>query len=452
MTVTLALTEKLWQELVALLELEVETGAVLLAGLARGSQLTLLGRQIFWVPEEAYERREAQRLTIRSHGYVPALKKAADSEALAVFFHTHPGHSPMPSQFDTEVDRQLADVFLLRTGQPYASLILGGSPQAPSFSGHVVEGGSQRIDRLRVVGDRLRLLAATDDSRRASDYSAFDRHIRAFGVAGQELFGRLHAGVVGAGGTGSAVCEQLLRLGIGALTVIDDDHISESNLTRIHESTKADVGQDKVSLIAARAKEIGLGTRVEAISARITELSVAQRLRDCDVVFGCTDDNRGRGILSRLAYCYLLPVIDVAFLVDTLDQTIRGLFGRVTIAAPGTPCLVCRGRIDQAQLAAEALPVEERQRLAAEGYVPGLGQADPAVGTFTTLTASFAVNELLARLFAYGGETPPSELLIRLHERDVRSLPGQSVKGHYCADKTFWGRGDREPFLDQVWL
>ena len=53
-------------------------------------------------------------------------------------------------------------------------------------------------------------------------------------------------------------------------------------------------------------------------------LDLAKSLRSCDVVLGCTDDNRGRAVLSRLAYWYLLPVFGTAFLVDTDGKHVRG--------------------------------------------------------------------------------------------------------------------------------
>jgi molybdopterin/thiamine biosynthesis adenylyltransferase len=233
--------------------------------------------------------------------------------------------------------------------------------------------------------------------------------------------------------------------------VVDDDVLTESNLTRIHESATVQVDAPKVAIAADAAARIGLGTRVTAIDARITAVEAAKALRGCDVVFGCTDDNRGRAILSRLAYWYLIPVLDTAFLVDSDGQHVRGLFGRVTIVAPGTACLFCRRRIDQAQLAAEALPPEERERLAAEGYVPGLGDPDPSVGTYTTLVGAIAVTELLDRLFGLSGETPPSEVLLRVHDRAVSTTTARPNEGHYCADRSVWGRGDVEPFLEQMW-
>jgi molybdopterin/thiamine biosynthesis adenylyltransferase len=446
---TLALPNGLWQELVAPLELDVETAAVLIARRVADTD-TLLARRVLWVPDDAYQRREALALEIKSTGYVPALKVAAEDGAVAIFFHTHPGGEPAPSKYDLIVDEQLRSVFQLRTDQDvYASLILGGSSDAPRFSGRVFSGEDERaLGRVRAVGARLQLfLSAGDDV----DEAHFDRQIRAFGRHGQALLSALRVGIVGAGGTGSTVFEQVARLGVQEIVIVDDDVLTDSNLTRIHESGTAQVGTTKVAIAAEAAQRIGLATTVTAIDGRITALEAAKALRGCDVVFGCTDDNRGRAILSRLAYWYLIPVFDTAFLVDTDGDRVRGLFGRVTTVAPGTACLFCRGRIDQAQLAAEALPEDERERLAAEGYVPGLGDPDPSVGTYTTLIGALAVSELLDRLFGFSGDEPPSELLARVHDRALSTTTAKPREGHYCADRTVWGRGDVEPLLEQMW-
>jgi molybdopterin/thiamine biosynthesis adenylyltransferase/proteasome lid subunit RPN8/RPN11 len=447
---TLAIADELWDELRAPLQLDVETAAVILARPAEGAHQTLLARRVVWVPDDAYQRREQHALEITSHGYVPALKDAADDGAVAIFFHTHPDGEPEPSSYDDEVDAGLRGPFQLRTGQPlYASLILGGRPERPRFSGRVWNDVSESaLDRVRVAGARLQLL-----TRNQADVSddLFDRQIRAFGREGQRLLRSLRVGIVGAGGTGSAVFEQVVRLGVGEITVIDDDLLTQTNLTRIHESAMSQLGEAKVAIAEQAAREIGLRTTVRAIESRITELAAARALVDCDVVFGCTDDNRGRAILSRLAYWYLIPVVDTAFLVDVADGSVRGLFGRVTVVAPGTACLFCRNRIDSQQLAAEALPDDERARLAAEGYVPGLGQPDPSVGAYTTLTGTLAVTELLDRLFGLSGDDPPTELLVRVHDRAISTTRVSPQPEHYCGQRHYWGRGDTDPFLEQLW-
>jgi molybdopterin/thiamine biosynthesis adenylyltransferase/proteasome lid subunit RPN8/RPN11 len=448
---TIAFPEPLWAELCGSLNREVETAAVVIAGTARAAgRVTLLARSIHWVPEGSYRRRERLSLEIESHGYVPALKRAAEDGSVAIFFHTHPGGQPAPSEYDMVVDTQLRDLFQLRTGQPlYASLILGGSAARPSFSAKIyTDGHEAAVRRVRVVGGRLRILRSTRDN---VDSDVFDRQIRAFGRDGQALLKSLRIGVVGMGGTGSTVFEQLVRLGVGELTVIDDDVVTASNLTRIHESGIGDLDAAKVDVARVASERIGLKTKVMTINNRITALDAARALVHCDIVFGCTDDNRGRAILSRLAYWYLIPVIDTAFLVDSAGEQVRGLFGRVTTVTPGTACLFCRNRINQAQLAAEALPPDERQRLAAEGYVPGLVDPDPSVGAYTTLTGTFAVSELLDRLFGFSGDDPPSELLVRLHDRMLSTTSAAAREGHYCADRAVWGRGDTDPFLEQLW-
>jgi molybdopterin/thiamine biosynthesis adenylyltransferase len=450
---TLALTETLFGELAGALDEQRETAGIILAGRADlGDRVVLTGRRVIWVPDDAYLRREPDQLVIASRGFLPALKAAAQDGAVPVFFHTHPGGRPDPSTRDTRVDEALRHPAQLRSGQSfYASVIFGGASGREQVSGVVYrEDDATVIDRVRVVGRRLRIIA-TGAAAGGGDLAAFDRQVRAFGTDGQRALRDLRCGIVGAGGTGSAVAELLLRLGVGSIVVVDDDIVSNTNLTRIHESGQRDIGKPKVQVVAEAAARIGLGTVVEAINGRISDLEPARALRSCDIVFGCTDDNRGRAVLSRLAYWYLLPVIDCAFLVDTTGDHVRGLFGRVTTIQPGTACLFCRGRIDPGLLAAEALPDDERARLAGEGYVPGLAEPDPSVGVFTSVTAGFAVNELLERLFGYGGDDAPSELLLRLHDRAVSTNTREPVAGHYCVDHNVWGHGDSDPFLDQLW-
>lgn len=447
---TIVFTDVVWREMKGALDSRDESAAVLIARPVGNEASVLLVRGIHWVPDDQYQRREPEAVEIRSAGYVHALKVAADDGAVALFFHTHPGGAPRPSRFDDGVDERLREPFAIRTGTGmYGSFILGGSSDEPTFSGRLLRKDSwSAIDRVRVVGSEWELLTSRSEEVRSR---LFDRQIRVFGVEGQHVLRSLRIGVVGLGGTGSAVSEQLVRMGVGDLLLIDDDFVSETNLTRIHESGMQDVGKAKVEVAKSAAERIGLGTKVEGVTKRITQLEAARLLRDRDVIFGCTDDNRGRAILSRIAYWYLIPVIDTAFLVDTDKGQVRGLFGRITLLYPGAPCLLCRNRIDARQLLSEGLGSDERERLAAEGYVPGLGEPDPSVGTYTTLTASLAVSEFLARTFGLS-DSASSELLLRLHDRVISRLPGQSEPDHYCADPAFWGKGDGEPFLDQLWV
>src|SRR4029077_5815617 len=126
----------------------------------------------------------------------------------------------------------------------------------------------------------------------------FDRQARAFTSAFQPILRRLHIGIVGVGGTGSAVCEQLIRLGIGRLTLIDNGKFEKSNVNRVYGSSVFDEGIAKVNIAARLAANIGLGTDIVSIEGHLSYQSVARQLVNCDAIFGCTDDEWGRSILN----------------------------------------------------------------------------------------------------------------------------------------------------------
>jgi molybdopterin/thiamine biosynthesis adenylyltransferase len=446
---TLAIRQEQWSEFVSLLDHPDETAGFLLAGWADSSdEITLMGRRFDWVSEEHYEERTPKSLVIASRGFVPCFSAAAADNSIPVFVHTHPRMGASPSPRDDRVDEILASLTWRRTKSPYyASLIVGGTVEMPTFTGRVFarEVGVVALERLRVLGSRLKLLHYEGAADHGLDETVFDRQIRAFGKDGQRLLSRLRVGVVGVGGTGSAMFEQLVRLGVGEVTVIDDDIVTSTNLTRIHESGEADIDARKVDVMKQAADRIGLKTNIRPEFGRITSPEVLSKLDHVDVIFGCTDDESGRNNLAKLAITHLVPVFDMAFVVDPdEDGSIRGLVGRVTTLMPGAACLVCRGRLDTQRMLAESLGKEERVRRAKEGYVPGLDDPDPAVGAYTTMVATWAVNELLDRLFDYStgsAKSGATELLLLLHDRSLSLNTYLPRAGHWCADEANYGRG-----------
>lgn len=174
---------------------------------------------------------------------------------------------------------------------------------------------------------------------------------------------------MGCGGTGSAVAEQLGRLGVRSFDLFDPDALTESNLTRVYGSFVDDIGQRKVEVLARHLRRINPGVDVGTHAGMITTEELARRLVDADVAFGCTDDNAGRLVLSRFASYFLTPVIDCGVVLSSgCGGRLEGIGGRVTVLGPGAACLVCRGRIDLGRAAAEMLTPDEHHRLADEGY------------------------------------------------------------------------------------
>jgi molybdopterin/thiamine biosynthesis adenylyltransferase len=441
--------------------LPIESGGVLLARAVTtdGGDLRILIHEMCLVPEHAYATREADRLEITSDGYVPPLRLAAESGSFAIWMHTHPGHgsSVQSSHHDRIVDQQLAEPFRIRSGSDlYGALIVSTTQSGDGlrFMCHLDgdTGAVHYVDRLLTVGSQIRVVEA-EGLRPSPVAEMFNRHVRAFGGTVQNTLGNLRVAVVGCGGTGSCVAEQLVRLGVRNLLLIDPEPLSESNLTRVYGSVATDVGRPKVDVVTDHLRAIAPDVSVESVRGMVTREPVARRLTDADVIFGCTDDNAGRLVLSRLSTYMMIPVIDCGVLLSSGEEGhLLGIDGRITLMYPEAACLVCRGRVDLPRAASEVLTPDERIRRVDEGYAPGLADNEPAVVAFTSVVAASAVAELLNMLIGYGPEPAPTEVLLRLHDREVSTNIAKPQPKHYCDPASGKiGLGMTVPFLEQTW-
>lgn len=93
---------------------------------------------------------------------------------------------------------------------------------------------------------------------------------RLYGPMGAQRVFDAHVLVVGIGGVGSWAAEALARSGVGRLTLIDLDHIAESNTNRQIHALDGTFGQAKVEAMRARIGAIHPGCRVCAIDAFVT--------------------------------------------------------------------------------------------------------------------------------------------------------------------------------------
>ena len=86
---------------------------------------------------------------------------------------------------------------------------------------------------------------------------------RLYGEDGRGRLAAAHVAVVGIGGVGSWAAEALARSGLGRLTLIDLDHVAESNLNRQIHATEATLGQAKVEAMQARIASYELAAKMQ---------------------------------------------------------------------------------------------------------------------------------------------------------------------------------------------
>jgi len=101
--------------------------------------------------------------------------------------------------------------------------------------------------------------AAVDAERR------FGGLARLYGVAGAQRIRAAHVAVVGVGGVGSWAVEALARSGVGHLTLIDLDHVAESNINRQIHALEGTLGQAKVLAMRDRITQINPACQVQCI-------------------------------------------------------------------------------------------------------------------------------------------------------------------------------------------
>lgn len=88
---------------------------------------------------------------------------------------------------------------------------------------------------------------------------------RLYGVSGADRIRAAHVAIIGIGGVGSWVAEALARSGVGTLTFVDMDHISESNINRQIHAIDSTLGQSKVLAMRDRVHAINSACNVLCI-------------------------------------------------------------------------------------------------------------------------------------------------------------------------------------------
>lgn len=124
---------------------------------------------------------------------------------------------------------------------------------------------------------------------------------RLYGAGSLARLAAAHACVIGIGGVGSWAAEALARSGVGRLTLIDLDHVAESNINRQVHALETTLGQAKVLAMRERIAQIHPGCEVNCIEEFVTEENVATLLPACDAVIDCIDQVKAKAAL--VAHC-----------------------------------------------------------------------------------------------------------------------------------------------------
>lgn len=438
-----------------------EAVAVVLCGRHERDGLSiLLTHELLLVPHDECVR-EVDRVSWKTDVLLPFLEKASNPRKnMAILkIHSHPGGYPFFSEVDDKSDSELfssifgwcetdsvhGSAIMLPEGRIFGRVF---TPQLESFP----------FDKVSVAGDEINIWEHNSFSYSTEDFAL--RTAQAFGEGTYTKLKRLKVAVIGCSGTGSPTIEQLIRLGVGEVILIDPDVVEHKNLNRILNTTRedADSKRFKTDVISEHIYRVGLGTKVVSYPFNLYESSIAlKELITCDIVFGCVDSVDGRHLISQLTNFYLLPYFDMGVKLDADGKGgIDKISGTIHYIQPGKSSLLSRGQYTKQRLFEEGLrrqDLDEFQRRLKAGYVSNADVDRPAVISINMQISSMAINEFLNRIHTFKNEPARNYAQVSMDFTDgsVCNVSENDLPIDYY--QLMWaGRGDMTPFLRMIEL
>ncbi|MFC5410858.1 HesA/MoeB/ThiF family protein [Larkinella bovis] len=237
------------------------------------------------------------------------------------------------------------------------------------------------------------------------------------GESSQFLFENIKVGIIGYGGGGSHLGQQLAHLGVKNIIIFDDDIVEDTNLNRLVGAWFSDI--KKATLKTSVAKRIirKVIPTANIIAVNCRWQNQPELLQICDVVLGGVDTYSERQQLEAECRRYLISYIDIGMDVHQIDEEPPSISGQVILSVPGSPCMSCFGFLTDRKLALEA---------AKYGKVGGRPQvvwpngvlASTAVGMFVNLVTNWAQEKDFPSYLAYNGNLGTVEEHIRLKYTD----------------------------------
>lgn len=158
----------------------------------------------------------------------------------------------------------------------------------------------------------------------------YDRNKSSISEEEQKTLSKKAVGVIGAGGLGGYLVEQMARVGIGKIIVVDNDVFSESNLNRQRFAKENNLGKSKADEAKKEVEFINSEVEIVTYKDLLTLENGKAILNDADLVLDGVDNSRTRLLMQDLCKQLEIPLVHGA---------IAGWYGQVSVVMPGDDTL-----------------------------------------------------------------------------------------------------------------
>jgi ThiF family len=372
-----------------------EHGAVLLAGITEKHGMpSFLVREMHLATEGIdYVEGKVGYRALNPSFIHKMITRARDQKLAYLAVHNHPSDRCVGfSRIDMD-SHELGYPALLQIarGMPVGALVFGErSIQSDVW---LKDGSRLSLDQATIIGQSIQTLYPSPRPSDETNDGAYERQLRMFGALGQKRLAECHVAILGLGGIGSLVAEMLSRLGVGGFTLIDDDVVEVSNLSRIvgADRTDAETATSKIDVAERVILQANPSANVMKIAGDIAKDSVAKTLSATDYMFLAADSMRARLVFNAVVHQYLIPGVQLGSKIRAGSEVdLLDVMSANRPVRPGLGCLWCNGLIDTQSLAKESKTENERKE---QAY--GVEEPNPSVITLNAVAASHAVNDFL---------------------------------------------------------
>jgi molybdopterin/thiamine biosynthesis adenylyltransferase len=378
------------------------------------------------VADKNYVRDSSVGAMINSTAIREAMQTVLDKSCgcFHVHLHAHTG-VPSPSGVDRESLPNVVESFSnIDSSLAHGILILSRD----SVYASIKTNRQKRFvnpELISIVGYPMNFVLGTSDKKKPD--KIFDRQ-SFLGKKSQSIFANIKVGIVGYGGGGSHIGQQLAHLGVERITVFDEDKVEDTNLNRLigawyrdikAATLKTKIAQRVIKKILPKAKLICVNKRWQ---------NQAELLQECDIVFGCLDSYSERQQLEAECRRFLIPYIDIGMDVHKADSRPPYMSGQVILSLPGMPCMSCMGFLTDTKLA------EEGAKYGAVGGRPQVVWANgmlasTAVGVFVDLVTGWTGQRDKIVYLSYDGN-------LGLVNNDIRGELVSAACEHYLVESS----------------
>lgn len=409
---------------------------------------------------------EREDFTIQNGGYLQltddAVKRVARytyaeaSDFSLIEIHSHPfAHERVGfSGIDYSQAKPRFAWFAKHMPQPFHHLMLVfGTDSADAMIYDPQTAQMDTIEGVTILSHPIKRyhLGKAERAARGDQYETrMTRQVQAFGAAGQSRVAQTRVGIVGLGGMGSAVAQQLAYLGVRDFVLVDADTVEVNNLNRFIGGSLKDATRKrrKVDVVTGMIKSIDPAATVTTFASAFPTAQSAAALKTVDVLFGCVDTHGSRLLLNTFAVQYMLPYIDIGVGIDAdADGKVTEAGGQYRVVMPGGFCLECVRAINPTAASNDLLSPDQRKVHQQRGYIPSEDTPAPSVVFLNGTLASLAVAEFLNILTGY--RAPQRLSYYFLHDQTMRAVDIHDRRAD-CAACLPTGRmaqGDLEPVL-----